>query len=205
MNLPIQITFRNLNHSDAVEARIREEAAKLESFYDGMMSCRVMVEVPHHHRQRGNPFHIRIDVGVPGAELVVKHEPTLHSSMQKVEEDCATKEMEVQGAHKDIYVAIRDAFKAARRELQDYARRQRAQVKTHEPAKIARVHRLFPDEGYGFLETPDGREIYFHKNSVLNGGFDQIEVGAEVRFVEEQGIKGTQASTVRLGRKRKGG
>lgn len=204
MILPIQITFRNMNHSDAVEAKIREEAAKLESFYDGIMSCRVMAEIPHHHHQRGNPFHIRIDLSVPGGELVVQHEPTLHSSMQKVEEDRITKEKEAQAAHKDIYVAIRDAFKAARRKLQDYARQQRGQVKAHEPTNVAHVSRLFQDEGYGFLETADGREIYFHKNSVLDGGFERMEVGAEARFAEEQGVKGPQASTVRLGHKRRG-
>lgn len=202
MVLPIQITFRNMNHSDAVEAKIREEASKLESFYAGIMSCRVMVEIPHHHHHRGNPFHIRIDLGVPGGELVVKHEPTLHSSMQQVEEDRSTKEKEVQAVHKDVYVAIRDAFKAARRELQDYARRQRGQVKAHEPTNAARVIRLFPSEGYGFLETQDGREIYFHENSVLNDAFDQMQVGDEVKFAEERGVKGPQASTVKLGHKR---
>ena len=131
MILPIQITFRNMDHSDAVEARIREEAAKLETFYEGIMSCRVMVEIPHHHRQRGNPVHIRIDLGVPGGELVIKHEPSLHKTIRKAEEDRFTKESELHGPHKDAYVAIRDAFKTARRELQDFARRQRGHVKVH--------------------------------------------------------------------------
>ena len=128
MKLPIQITFRNMNHSDAVEARIREEAAKLETFYEGIMSCRVMVEIPHQRHERGNPFHIRIDLGVPGGEVVIKHEPTIHGAVRDLGAR-ATKDDELHGPHKDVYVAIRDAFKTARRELQDYARRQRGDVK----------------------------------------------------------------------------
>ena len=116
-----------------------------------------------------------IDMTVPGTELVVKRE-----------------------SHEDIYVAIRDAFDAARRQLEDYARHQRGDVKTHESSPHARVSKLFREEGYGFLETPDGREIYFHRNSVLNGGFDPLEIGMEVRFAEEPGDEGPQASTVKL-------
>jgi cold shock CspA family protein len=83
-----------------------------------------------------------------------------------------------------------------RRRLEDHSRRQRGSVKTHEGPPQARVSRLFPEEGYGFLETPDGAEIYFHRNSVLGAGFDRLEIGAEVRYVMEQGEKGPQASTV---------
>jgi cold shock CspA family protein len=95
-------------------------------------------------------------------------------------------------------VAIRDAFDAARRELQDYMRRRRGQVKIREGLQGARVTKLFPDRGYGFLETSDGRELYFHRNSVLEPGFETISVGAEVLFAEEQGEEGPQASTVRI-------
>ena len=98
--------------------------------------------------------------------------------------------------YRDVDIAIRDAFDEARRQLEDYARRQRGQVKAHEPASHARVARLFPEAGYGFLETPDGREVYFHRNSVLGANFEDLEVGTEVRFVEELGDKGPQASTV---------
>jgi cold shock CspA family protein len=98
----------------------------------------------------------------------------------------------------DLYVAIRDAFDAARRRLEDYAGRQRGAVKSHEERHRARVSRLFPEEGYGFLATPDGREIYFHRHSVLHPGFDRLAIGTEVRFVEESGEKGPQASTVAI-------
>ncbi len=79
--------------------------------------------------------------------------------------------------------------------IEDYVRELRGAVKTHEAAALGRV-RLEPELDYGFLETPDNREIYFHRNSVLGPGFDKLEIGAEVRFVEEEGEQGPQASTV---------
>jgi cold shock CspA family protein len=95
-------------------------------------------------------------------------------------------------------VAIRDAFSAAGRRLQDHARRRRGSVKVHDSKPPARVTKLFADDGFGFLETPDGREIYFHRNSVLEPGFDRIEIGTEVHYAEEPGEKGPQASTVKF-------
>ena len=175
MQISLQITARDISLSEAVETDIREKAAKLELFYDKIMKCRVVLEAPVQHHRKGGPFKVRIDLTVPGAELIVNHQ-----------------------AHEDLYVAIRDAFDAAQRQLENYVRRQRGQVKTHEVAPYARVSKLFPQEGYGFLETPDGREIYFHRNSVLAPSFDRLEVGTEVRFTEEQGVKGLQASTVTI-------
>jgi ribosomal subunit interface protein len=174
MELPLQITARDISLSEAAEDDIRAKAAHLDTYYNGIMSCRVVVEGPVRHHRKG-PFTVRIDLSVPGAELVVDHQ-----------------------ADADLYVAIRDAFDAARRRLEDYARRQRGAVKSHEETPRARVSRLFPEEGYGFLETPDGREIYFHRQSVLHPGFDRLAIGAEVRFVEEPGEKGPQASTVAI-------
>ena len=173
MQLPLQVTLRDISPSEAIEAYIRERAAKLEQFYDRIMSCRVVVEAPVRHHRKGGPYKVRIDLTVPGDELVVD---------RQVDED--------------LYVAIRDAFHAARRKLEDYARRQRGAVKVHEASPHARVAKLFPEEGYGFLETPDGREIYFHRNSVKDSDFDRLEIGTEVRFAEESGEQGPQASTV---------
>jgi cold shock CspA family protein len=106
------------------------------------------------------------------------------------------KHSELKTAHKNLRQAIDDAFKAAGRRLQDYARRQRGSVKSHEPPPTARVSKLFPKKGYGFITTQDGREIYFHKNAVLNRGFNNLKTGTKVRFVEGEGEKGLQASTV---------
>jgi cold shock CspA family protein len=204
MKLPVQITYRDFDSSPALEERIREEAEKLSEFYDHIMGCRVMIEVPHQHHQHGKRFHIRIDLTVPGGEIVVKREPSLHRSARQIEAEKRKKEQEVAAPHKDIYVAIRDAFKTARRQLQDYARKQSGAVKQHQKSPRARISKLFLDDGYGYLETPDGVEIYFHKNSVLNDRFDKLIVGTEVSYVEEAGDKGPQASTVRIIGRRRG-
>ena len=196
MTLPIQISFRNIEHSDRIEAQIRKEADKLEKFYSPIMSCRVVVEVPEHRRRYGSLHHIRIDLGVPGGELVVKNEPSLHGSIPE-NEPKTSKQLDLSAPHRRVDVAIRDAFRSARRQLQDYAQRQRRDVKVHEEPQ-GRVAALFPAKGYGFLEAHDGRQIYFHQNSVLNGSFDRIKLGTTVAYAEEQGEHGPQASTVRI-------
>jgi len=197
MILPIQITFRNMEPSPEAEEWIRSEAAKLDEFYNRIMGCRVVVELPSRHRKFGSRYHVRIDLTVPGGELAVKREPHLRSSILQIGERKIEKHLEVQAPHRELRQAINDAFKEMGRRLQDYAKRQRREVKTHEPAPLGRVIRLFPEEGYGFLEAPGGREVYFHRNSVLNGGFDHVKLGMAVRFAEEQGEKGPQASSVR--------
>ncbi len=180
MQLPLQISFRDIPPSEAVETKIRERAEKLDRYYDRIMSCRVVVEAPHGRHHQGKLFHVRVDLTVPGGELVVSREPAQHH------------------AHEDVFVAIRDAFDAAQRQLADHARRHRGDTKTHEGPAVARVCRLFEAEGYGFIETPDGQEVYFHRNSVLDGNFDTLKVGSEVRLAIEEGDKGLQASTVHV-------
>ena len=113
--------------SEAVAARVQEEAEKLDEFYRRITSCRVIVEIPHRHHTLGEQFHVRIELGVPGGEIVVRHEASLHSAVQRGDEEEWEKHLEANPQHKDIDVVIRDAFKAARRRLQDYARRQRGQ------------------------------------------------------------------------------
>ena len=179
MQVPLQVSFRHMEHSEAIEALVREKVAKLDASPDHIMGCRVVVEPAGKHHEHGNLYEVRIDITVPGEEIVVTREPSEHAE------------------YKDIQVAIRDAFDSARRRLEDYVRRRRGAVKALETAPHARVSKLFPDEGYGFLSTPDGREIYFHRHSVLHDGFDQLQIGTEVAFVEEEGKKGPQASTVR--------
>ena len=180
MQLPLQITFRNLKPSEAVEARVRKEAEKLDKVYGQIMRCRVIVEAHHKHHHKGNLYHVRIDMTVPGSELGVGREPDQHH------------------AHEDVYVAVRDAFNEACRQLDAYASRIRREVKAHEAGPHGRIKELFTEKGFGKIEASDGREIYFHKNSVLNAEFDKLEVGTEVRFAEEEGEQGPQASTVRV-------
>lgn len=180
MQVPLQISFRNMEPSAAVEAKVRERAAKLDRFFDRITSCRVVVEAPHQHHHQGKLFHVRIDLSVPGGELLVNRDPAK------------------QHAHEDVYVAIRDAFDAARRQLDQYVAQRRGVVKAHAEPPVGRIARLFPVEGYGFIAADDGREIYFHRNSVLGEAFAQLAIGTVVAFVEEAGDKGPQASTVRL-------
>ena len=197
MILPLQITFHQMEAYPEAEQWVRDEAAKLDEFYPKIMSCRVAIEAPHRRHQSGNPYEVRVDLSVPGKEIAVSHEPSLHSSAKRLKQPKDVKGLEIEAVYKDLHVAIRDTFRAARRQLQDYVRLQRRELKTHETEPRARVIRLFSDEGYGFLTTPDGREIYFHRDAVLNHGFNRLEVGAEVNFAEEEGEKGPQASTVK--------
>lgn len=198
MILPVQVSFRNMPHSETIEAMVREEASHLDTYYNHLMGCRVMIEVPHRHREEGEHHHVRIYLTVPGGEIVVKREPSLHPRQQDVQEEEFTKDREIERSHKHLQVAIREAFDTARRRLQDYARRQRLDVKAHGGKQRGRVCRLYPEEGYGYIETQEGSELYFNRNSVLRGDFEHLNVDSTVSFVEEQGERGPQASTVSL-------
>lgn len=196
-NFPLQITFRNLKPTLDEEKQIRREAAKLETFYKRIMGCRVAVE-KRRRQQTGSPYHVRIDLTVPGGELVTKHEPAPGSGARQLGESEIRKHSTTRKPWRNLRQAVHDAFNAAARRLQDYARQQRGDVKHRESRPVAKVGRLFPDKGYGFLITQDGREIYFHKGSVLNRGFARLKAGTPVIFAEERGEKGPQASTIRI-------
>lgn len=122
MRIPLEVTFRHMEPSAAAEARIAEKVAKLEQIYDKLTRCHVIVEAPHEHHRQGKLFHVSIDLTVPGGELLVTRGHN-HQSQ----------------AHEDVYVAIRDAFDAAKRRLDDYARQKRGDVKHHERPPIEAV------------------------------------------------------------------
>lgn len=174
MQRPLRIISRDFDLTPSVEQEIREKIDSLEGYYERLSGCDVTLEAPaiHHHR-KGGPFIMRIRMMVPGREIDVAHQ-----------------------AEEELSVAIREAFHAARRLLEDYAREQRGAVKVHEEPASGRVIRLEPALDYGFLQSEDGREIYFHRNSVVGGHFDKLDVGSVVRFAEEAGDKGPQASSV---------
>lgn len=171
--LQLEIKRGDVPVSGEIDEYIRERAARLDAYYNSILTCRVILEAPISHHQKGGPYEVHIDLDVPGAVLAVNR--------QRAEE---------------LHVAIRDAFAAAQRQLEDYARRQRGQVKVLEGQPLGRVLRVFPEEGYGFIAAEDGHEVYFHRNSVLGAGFESLEPGSEVRYVEEPGDEGPQASTV---------
>ena len=122
MKIPLQITIRDMENSEALETHIREKAHKLDEFFNQIMSCRVVVEIPHKHHNQGKMFNVRIDIGVPGKEIVVNHDKS-----------------------EDVYIALRDAFNAASRQLEDYARKIRGDVKTHEPKRTIERNNLFSE------------------------------------------------------------
>lgn len=182
MNVPIQIVFRNMDRSDHIEALILEKAGKLDRIYDRITSCRITVEIPHKSQSKGNEHEVTIDIVVPEKKIVTNRTASGHEKST------------------DIAInAFNDAFGAATRQLEDYARKRRGHVKLHEEHQpIARITQIFAGEGYGFLETFDGREIYFHSNSVVNKQFEKLQVGTEVTYVEQSGDDGPQASTVKV-------
>lgn len=181
MKFQLQITTRDVPHSEALESHIRQKAEKLETFYSNIIGCRVVIEVPHKHKHQGRTFDVRIDITVPGKELVVTRE-----------------------ADEDVYVALRDAFGAAKRQLEDYGRRQRGDIKAHAPVLRGKVVRLIAEEEYGFIETPDGQELYFHRENLANINFDQLAEGSEVQFLEDIGSEGFQAKRVSAGKRHAG-
>jgi len=180
MNTPLQISFHNLPHSMEIENAVKEFVGRLESTYDRIVSCHVVLDQPHRHHKECNPFEVRIDLKVPGAELVTKRE--LAGGL----------------AYSDLSTVMHEAFDEIERQLEQFIDRRSGFVKTHDGLPRGRVSRLFPEAGYGFLETADGREVFFHRHSVLPGGFNSLSIGTEVSFVEELGEKGPQASTVKL-------
>ncbi|MFN3395423.1 MAG: HPF/RaiA family ribosome-associated protein [Thermodesulfovibrionales bacterium] len=171
----IQITSRGIELSKLQKEEIRGKIDRLGRYYERIMRCRVVVEAPHRHKHEGRQFRVCIEMRVPGEDIIVKRQ-----------------------LNEDLDIALRDAFDAARREIEDYVRRQRGVVKYHEEPPQGRITSLFLNEGYGFLTTLDGREIYFHKNSVINRDFSQLKTGMRVRFAEEEGDKGPQASSVTI-------
>jgi ribosomal subunit interface protein len=171
------ITYRGLESTPAIEGKVRERVERFDRYYQRLLGCRVMIESRHRHHHKGKLYHVRIELTVPGDQLVVSREPNDNH------------------AHEDAYVAIRDAFDAMERRLESFARRQRREIKTHEnPAQVGRVGEL--DWDHGRIETAEGRSVYFHRNSVLNDGFDGLRLGIAVRYVEAEGDEGPQASLV---------
>jgi cold shock CspA family protein len=196
--IPTQINFRGLAHSETIEADIHERIAWLEQFYGGIVRCRVLVEIPHRHRYDGRHFQVRIDITVPGgAPIVVSHEPSLHGPLKDVAETEHHKDTEIEAVHRYAHVAIHEAFNVARRQLQDFAREQRGLVKTHEVPAHGEIAEIVAVDGHGFIRAGE-RQIYFTRASVLDDAFDELEVGTPIAFVEEEGEKGPQASTVRV-------
>ena len=184
MQTPLEIDFQGMIADQAIHASIEQHVAALERRCGRVTACRVVLKAPGPHHRTGGLYEVNIHLALPnGREVNVARTPPADER------------------HADLTFAINDAFKHARRQLQDQVRRMQAQVKHREGQPIGTVRNLDLSCEFGFLEAADGHEVYFHRNSVLDGAFSRLAVGTRVTFVEEMGEKGPQASTVkRLGK-----
>lgn len=181
MQKPPEISFRDVEASDRRREKILQEIDKLERYFDRIIGCRVVVEVPHKHARHGNRYRVGIRLTVPTRELVVSRDPADEES------------------HQDLDVAITDAFKAMRRQLEEYADQLRSQKRQGgAPERFGEVVRLMTEDGYGFIRTPDGRDVYFHEDTLVGHDLEDLGVQTPVRFSEEQGDKGPQARQVHV-------
>jgi cold shock CspA family protein len=181
MQTPLEIDFRGLEPAEHHRSAITKHVAGLEERFGRVTACRVVLKAPGERHRTGGLYEVDIRLLLPdGREVNIERTP-------KDDE-----------RHADITFAINDAFKHARRRLQDQVRRMQGQVKMHEAPLVGRVTQVNAAGGYGFLEAADGHEVYFHQNSVLGADFRKLVVGTRVVFAEEQGEKGPQASTVKL-------
>jgi cold shock CspA family protein len=181
MQTPVQIDFQGIDVSRTIRESIEKHVAELEQRCGRVTACRVVLKGPGEHHRTGGLYEVNIRLALPDRrEVNIARTP-------KADE-----------RHADLTFAINDAFKRARRRLQDQVRRLQGQVKHHEEQPIGTVIRLDEAGEFGFLEAADGHEVYFHRNSVLNDGFKNLAAGTRVIFAEEPGDKGPQASTVKL-------
>ncbi|MGO4871210.1 MAG: cold shock domain-containing protein [Roseiarcus sp.] len=175
------MAFQHCEPSEEIRSEIARHAKRLEKFSHRITSCHVVITNPQTRHRRGDLFQIDLRIAMPDHNDVM---------VNKSHGDAPERE--------HALVAIREAFDAAVRQIEDVTRDMRGQVKEHIAEDHGHVTKFLAGEDCGFIETPDGREIYFHRNAVLDGAFDRLSVGSEVRFIEEQGERGAQASTVRL-------
>jgi ribosomal subunit interface protein len=182
MQVEPRIRFHGMEASPSVEEVVRERIEHLARFHDRITSCEVVIDAPHRHSHQGRIYRVRIALAVPGGEIV------------------AGREHRDDHAHEDVYVAIRDSFNAAERQFEDVVRKTGGhRVKPHPEILRGKVARLMPDEGYGFIETEDGREFFFRRESVVSDKeWSALAGGREVRFREREGEKGPHASAVTL-------
>ena len=181
MQTPIEIEYQDMDASPAIEQQVADHVKKLETRYGRITAGRIVIKGPGQRHQTGGLYEINIRLALPdGREVNVGRTP-------KADE-----------RHSDLAFAINDAFKRARRRLQDNARLMEGKVKSHEGQPIGTVVRLDPAGEFGFLQSGDGAEIYFHRNSLLDGEFSELAVGTRVTFADEIGEKGPQATTVKL-------
>lgn len=181
MQEPLEIVFHNLQPSEALEAEIRERFSKLEKLYDRLTACRISVEALHKQHRKGNVYEVHINMLVPGGELVVSREP--HKAKERY-------------ASPDVYTSVREAFKSAERQLVEYKRQLSGEVKRHDQMFQGQVAELHPEQDYGYLLTNTGALLYFHRNALIDGKFEELRQGNVVHYIEAMGEGGPTAVKV---------
>jgi ribosome-associated translation inhibitor RaiA len=181
METPLELAFHNIEPSDDIKALVAEKVRHLETFYNGITSCHVFIRAPHNSQQKGGLYEVTIEVRVPGDELVVRHN----------QNDAP--------AHEHMPVALRDAFAAMTRKIKRWKDKASGDVKVHDGPLQGRVVEVHHDAGYGQIIATDQRLVYFHKNSVVDGSFRNLQPRDTVELVvqTEESEIGPQASTVR--------
>ena len=184
MDRPLDISFHNLQSSPSLEAEIREHVEKLERRFTHLIGCRVTVEALHNQHRTGNLHEVHIVLSVPGRDLVVSQEP--HHAREKF-------------ARPDIRSSVREAFKAAARQLESFKGVQRVDASAPSGSALSgQVSQLPADEDHGFILNNVGTQLYFHRDSVTNGDFAALRVGQAVHYVEEEGGAGPVAVKIRV-------
>jgi cold shock CspA family protein len=185
MKTPLSVSYRGVERFPDVDARVERWIEKLENLCRDTIEFRVAIEAPQGRGREQRPYRVRVIASVPGEDVRVGNNPP---------------NAKRRGS---LILAIDEAFRAVRRRLQDRVRLQRSEVKSHETKEPARVVRLVPEERHGFIRTADGRDLYFHANSVVNGAFEDLRRGSAVRYREEEGREGPQAANVVVDRGRR--
>ncbi len=177
MEIEPQVSFRNVSRNEALDRMILDGIRRLEAIHDRITSIRVAVEDQRGPGTHDHLYRVRIEILVPGGEIVVKETPA-------------------GDPHPPLDQVLSTAFDTARRRLKEARQQRRGEVKVHVPRAVGRVLRIFPQEGYGFIEDSEGREVYFHQRSVAGGGWKSLGEGDGVEFEEEAGDEGPQAAVV---------
>jgi cold shock CspA family protein/ribosome-associated translation inhibitor RaiA len=190
MDAPLEIRFHNLDPSAAMETAIRERVDRLNKLYPRLTRCLVAVEAPHRQHRKGNQWEVHIDLWVPGGHLAVTREP--HRTRDKY-------------ANPDVYTAMRDAFDVAERRLLEYKQQINGDVKPHEDFFHGQVSVLHPDRDHGFILTNTGTQLYFHRNSLMDGALEDLAAGQPVHYIETVGDTGPTAAKVWPASEHRGG
>ncbi len=184
MQTPLQLDVQGSVSLPGLRSLVEERISSLETRFGRITACRVAIRGPSGHHRTGGLLSVSIYIALPeGLEV------TINRTSQDDERFA------------DPAFAIADAFKRARRQLQDNVRKLQGKVKGSSRAPIGTVARLDHERGFGIIESSDGREIYFPENSVLNSGFARLRLGDRVSYHETEGEKGPRASTIKPLRK----